>query len=166
MSGITGGEARVEIAAPLAAVWARVSDPTRVGEWSPECRGGKWLDGADGPGIGVRFRGNNRRGAVVWATNCEIVEFESERAIAWEVHPPLSREASARWGYEVRALDNGNTEVIERWQLLKPSPLARASWVIVAGTPDRRLAMVRRSLDESLAKLKTVMESEQVGAAG
>lgn len=38
-----------EIAAPPEQVWDLVSDMTRMGEWSPEAPGGKWLGGASGP---------------------------------------------------------------------------------------------------------------------
>ncbi|HAS09465.1 MAG TPA: SRPBCC family protein, partial [Acidimicrobiaceae bacterium] len=46
-----------EIAAPPQRVWELISDITRMGEWSPETTGGKWLKGATGPAVGARFRG-------------------------------------------------------------------------------------------------------------
>ena len=50
-------EASVVVDAPVDAVWSLVSDVTRTGEWSVECRGVEWLDGASGPVKGARFRG-------------------------------------------------------------------------------------------------------------
>ena len=50
-------EASVIVAAPPEAVWAVVSDVTRVGEWSGECRACVWLGEAVAPVPGARFRG-------------------------------------------------------------------------------------------------------------
>lgn len=58
------GEAQVYIEAPPDKVFQLVSDVTRMGEWSPECRRCRWLDGVSSPVVGTRFRGQNRRGWV------------------------------------------------------------------------------------------------------
>jgi uncharacterized protein YndB with AHSA1/START domain len=36
----------VEIKAPVAKVWAMITDLPRMGEWSPENQGGEWMKGA------------------------------------------------------------------------------------------------------------------------
>ena len=38
-----------EIAAPAEQVWAMIADVTRMGEWSPENRGGHVVAGRHGP---------------------------------------------------------------------------------------------------------------------
>lgn len=162
---ISGGEARVEIAVPVETVWSRVSDPTRVGEWSPENRGARWVKGASGPALGARFRGLNRRGVAVWTTTCTIVRYEPERAIAWETTPPWGGPPIARWTYEVEPTEGG-TAVVERWEILNLTAPVRASMVVMVGNVDKRLAILRRSLGESLHKLKAVLESESVDATG
>ena len=43
------GHATVVIDRPADEVWAAVSDVGRIGEWSPENAGARWIDGADGP---------------------------------------------------------------------------------------------------------------------
>ena len=58
-----------EVAAPPEEVWALVSDLTRMGEWSPEARGGRWAGGTDGPSVGAVFKGRNRNGRYRWRTN-------------------------------------------------------------------------------------------------
>ena len=55
-------------AAKPEAVWSLVSDPTRMGEWSPENTGAEWIKGADGPAVGAKFRGSNARGRMKWKT--------------------------------------------------------------------------------------------------
>lgn len=160
---ITGGEARIEVAAPPAAVWAVVSDVTRVREWSPENRGATWLKGATGPAVGARFRGTNRRGLARWSTVCTIVTLEPERAIAWEVRPPWGGTPSARWGYELRPTQTG-TEVVERWEILTLGPVIKASMVLLSGSVPARLEVLRRSLDQSVAGLKELLERDAVGS--
>ena len=157
-----GGEARVTIAAPPAAVWAYVSDVTRVGQWSPECLRGTYLDGATEAAEGVRFRGANRRGAVRWFTNCTVVRFEAERAIAWEVHPPYGGARTARWTYELQPVEGG-TEVVEHFEVYRSTILTRIGWVLMGGKQNRR-EMLQRSVGESLNKLKTLVESQPVAA--
>ena len=73
------GSVTVSMAAPAEVVWSLVADVTRIGEWSPECRRADWLDGAAGPGIGVRFRGHNRWKLNRWSRVCEVVEAEPGR---------------------------------------------------------------------------------------
>src|SRR3954451_9011251 len=78
------GRASVDIAAPPAVVWALVGDVRRMGEWSPETRQVDLLDGATEPGVGVRFRGRNRRGVLQrWSTRPVIRVFEPERELAF-----------------------------------------------------------------------------------
>lgn len=157
-----GGEARVTIAAPPAAVWAYVRDVTRVGQWSPECLRGTYLGGATEAAEGVRFRGANKRGAVRWFTNCTVVRFEPERAIAWDVFPPYGGAATARWTYELQPVDGG-TEVVESFEVYRATFLTMVGWVLMGGKQNRR-EMVERSLGESLQKLKELVESQPVAA--
>lgn len=164
-SPIDSAEATVEVAVAPQAVWRMVSDLTRVGDWSPENRGGKWLGGANAAAVGARFKGSNRRGLAVWSTVSTIVRLEPERAIAWEVRAPWGGPPLSRWTYELESTASG-TRVTERWELLSVSLVTKASWVLLAGTPTARVAMLKRSLRESLDKLKTVLERDAVGAPG
>ena len=66
-------------------VWELVGDPTRMGEWSPECRRVEWVGSATAPAVRARFRGHNRRGWRSWTTTGTIVGYEPGREIAWDV---------------------------------------------------------------------------------
>src|SRR4051812_29945801 len=55
-------EVSIEIEATPEDVYALVSDITRMGEWSPECRRCTWTKGASGPAVGARFRARNKGG--------------------------------------------------------------------------------------------------------
>ena len=91
----------LRIEAPPAKVWELVSDVTHIGRFSPETFEAEWLDGATGPGEGVRFRGHvrrNGRGPVYWTT-CTIVRCEPEREFAFVVGKPSKKMMT--WGYQL-----------------------------------------------------------------
>ena len=90
----------VEVAAPAEVVWALVSDLSRMGEWSPETTGVRWLEGASGPSVGAKFRGSNRKGVRRWSTTCTIVAADPPRALAWDVTTVFGLEV-AEWRYEI-----------------------------------------------------------------
>ena len=125
--------ARREIDAGPEAVWALVSDLPRMGEWSNENQGGKWVRGATGPAVGAKFRGNNRNGFHRWSTLATVTEAEAGERFAFDVSffgLPISA-----WSYELEATDAG-CAVTERWRDRRPGwfkPLAR----IATGVGDR-----------------------------
>jgi len=53
------GTATIEIKASPQAVWGALTDVTRMGEWSPECTGARWIPDATGPAKGAKFEGDN-----------------------------------------------------------------------------------------------------------
>ena len=65
-----------DIAAPAEDVWALVSDLPRMGQWSPENKGGKWVKGATGPELGAVFKGSNKNGIRRWSTTVIVVACE------------------------------------------------------------------------------------------
>ena len=69
------GRVDVEVAAPPEAVWAVLTDPSRIPEWSHECCEVELLD--SGPvGLGSRFRGGNRVGRNRWSRVCTVFRCE------------------------------------------------------------------------------------------
>lgn len=105
------------IAAPAETLYDLVSDVTRMGEWSPENVGGRWLGGATAPVVGARFRGSNRRGWRRWSTTCTVVEAEPGRTFAFEVS--VAGIPASRWTYEFRP-DGDTTLVTETWADRRP----------------------------------------------
>ena len=91
--------ASVEIAAPLASVWAIVSDVRRTREWSPECRRVVPFGTVE---VGRLFLGVNRRGLVTWATLSRITTYQVEREIGW-----LVLTNRAEWSYLLQAAGDG-----------------------------------------------------------
>lgn len=113
-----------------------LADVTRIGEWSHECQGAEWLDGAGEAAPGVRFRGRNRAGALVrWARVCVIRAVEAPRELVWEtVGPPLMRDASL-WRVRLDPVENG-TRIRQDFRIL--SMAAWADRVIAAMIPAHR----------------------------
>jgi hypothetical protein len=97
-------------------VWELVSDITNTGRFSPETFEAEWLDGATGPGVGVKFRGHvrrNGRGPVYWTT-CTIVASEPGREFAFGVGPEGKPINTWRYVFEPRG---DGTDVTESFQL-------------------------------------------------
>jgi ligand-binding SRPBCC domain-containing protein len=105
--------ASLDIAAPPQTVWALVSDLPRMGEWSPENAGGKWVKGATGPALGSVFVGTNKNGRFRrWTTNVTIIGCEPGKLFEFAVTSgPLK---VATWRYEFDETDDG-CRVTESW---------------------------------------------------
>jgi hypothetical protein len=130
-----------------------VSDLPRMGEWSPENTGGKWVGGAAGPAVGAKFRGTNRHGIAVWATSVTITAADAGRRFAFDVHVlgvPIST-----WEYTFDDVADGCL-VTERWTDNRPGWMRVSS--MATGVRDRA-AHNRRGMEQTLAKLKVAAES-------
>jgi ligand-binding SRPBCC domain-containing protein len=104
--------ASLDIDAPPEKVWALVSDLPRMGEWSPENAGGKWVKGATGPALGAVFTGNNKNGFRRWSTTVTVIGCEPGKLFEFAVTSgPLE---VATWRYEFAATDGG-CRVTESW---------------------------------------------------
>ena len=153
-------QVEVEIDAPSDIVWALVTDPARMGDFSPECEGGSWIDDADGPGVGARFTAGNRREARQWETTSTVVQCEPGRVFGWAVGDPSN--ASATWRYQFHPRRGGGTRLVESAEIGPgPSGLSAA----VAEAPDKEEAMIanrtdehRRNMEATLAAIKAAAE--------
>src|SRR3954447_4143399 len=111
-------EVRETIKAPAAAVYALVADLPRMGEWSPENTGGKWLGGATGPAVGARFRGTNRAGWRFWTTTVTVRAADVGRSFAFDVD--VAGLAVSTWAYTFAEAEGGCV-VTESWTERRPS---------------------------------------------
>jgi ligand-binding SRPBCC domain-containing protein len=104
--------ATLDINAPAEKVWALVADLPRMGEWSPENTGGKWVKGAAGPALGAVFKGNNKNGVRRWSTTVTVVACEPSKVFEFAVTSgPLK---VATWRYDFEQTDAG-CRVTESW---------------------------------------------------
>lgn len=138
----------VRIERPADDLYALVSDVTRMGEWSPENMGGRWIRGAAGPVVGARFRGSNRRGWRRWSTTCEVVAAEPGRRFAFDVS--VGPIPAARWSYAFES-DGDATVVTETWTDHRPAWFARLAGTVM-GIDDLG-EHNRRNMETTLANL-------------
>lgn len=115
-------------------VFAMVSDLRRMGEWSPENKGGEWIKGATGPAVGARFMGRNANGKKSWSTVVEVVEFEPGRKISFALMVGPTRWCD--WVWEVEAVDASSSRVTHSWIDRRGGA---GSWLggLVTGVKDR-----------------------------
>lgn len=146
--------ASVTIAADADTLWDMVGDVTRMGEWSPECTGGRWIGKRKEPVVGARFVGFNRRGVARWFTTNEVVEAERGRAFAFR-----TRETGVVWGYRFEPDGDGGTVVTETRDLS-----SARMWVIRLAGPfvggmENHADEMREGMGQTLTRLKHAAES-------
>jgi Polyketide cyclase / dehydrase and lipid transport len=157
------GAVSIRIAAPVDQVWNLVTDVTRIGEFSPETFEAEWLDGADGPRVGARFRGHvrrNGRGPVYWTT-CAVVAAEPGREFAFAV--TTNGRTVNTWRYRLESAGGGatggsgagHTDVTESFQLAG-LPLLRLYW-LAAG--HWRMRTNLNGMRTTLERIKAAAES-------
>ena len=107
----------IVIARSPEALYALVTDVTRMGEWSPVCKACWWDDGA-GPRVGAWFTGRNEQPDRTWETRSQVVVAEPGREFAFVVGGDR-----VRWGYGFTPVEGG-TRLTESWEFL-PAGIAR-----------------------------------------
>lgn len=146
--------ASIEIDASPDVVYGLVSSLDRMGEWSPEAIGGRWLDGGTGK-LGDRFDGDNRAGEREWTRECEVAEAEPGRGFTFVVG---GVEANCTWwSYELEPSGNG-TKLTERWWIVNKTPAMQAA------TPEQfanRVSLTKSMLSDTLAGIKRTAEASE-----
>src|SRR5579883_2991307 len=95
-----------DIAATPEAVYAAISDVTRMGQWSSECYACEWQAGFDGPAVGAVFDGHNRSGDHEWTTQGKVIEAEVGRSFAFECS--MNDFHYSTWGYRIEPTPEGS----------------------------------------------------------
>ena len=144
-------EESVEIDARAEAVYDTVSDLTRMGEWSPENRGGEWLDGGVGA-VGDRFEGHNQIGDRKWSVVAQVTRADRGSEFQFVTGDPAS--PSVRWTY--RLTGSNPTVLTEIWDVEQlPPTLATFDAEGLAA----RAQAVRAGMVATLAGLRSTLES-------
>ncbi|MEX2558140.1 MAG: SRPBCC family protein [Actinomycetota bacterium] len=144
------GSATSETGGRAEAIWALLSDVTRMGEWSPECYRCEWLDGKNGAEVGARFRGHNRWGPLRWSTVSEVVSCEPGREFGF-----LARHwtgATTRWMYRLEANGTG-TRITETYETVDTP-----RWIMTLERLMQRQDRLARGMRATLEQLGRVAE--------
>jgi uncharacterized protein YndB with AHSA1/START domain len=144
-------QAQIDIDAPVAKVWALVSDLSRMPQWSPQCRMMKPL----GPvRQGTRTINLNRRNRTFWPTTSMVTEVIPEEKIAFRVN-----QNGTIWSYELEPTEAG-TSVVET-RHAENGVKAAANMTINAlfgGVPNFEGELVD-GMNETLSRIKAAAES-------
>ncbi len=147
------GSASIEMAQDPATVFAAIADITRMGEWSPECTGCRWTDGATGPAVGAHFEGDNK--AVVlgitakrWTTNSEVTA-----CVPGEIFEFVA-EGYTTWRYELSPTATG-TKVTESYSYEASTGFQN----FLRTTVMRRPAVMVTGMEQTLQRIKTVVDA-------
>jgi uncharacterized protein YndB with AHSA1/START domain len=149
-----------DIHASPEAVYAAISDVTRMGEWSEECHSCVWHDGFDGPAVGATFDGHNRVGDHEWTTQGKVIEAEPGRAFAFECS--MYDFHYSTWGYRIDPTDTG-CRVTEWSEDLRPESALEMSKQI-SGIDDRT-ARNRQTMSGTLERLAAALEGQGASPA-
>lgn len=143
-------QAQIDINAPVARVWALVSDLGRMPQWSPQCR----LMKSFGPlRQGTRTFNLNRRKLMFWPTTCTVTEVIPEKKVAFRVD--LN---NAIWSYELEPTDTGTRLTETRHAENGVTALSNMTVnALFGGVPSFERELVE-GMNESLARIKAAAE--------
>jgi uncharacterized protein YndB with AHSA1/START domain len=144
-------KAEIEINAPVAKVWSLVSDPSRMPQWSPQCRIMKAL-GPIRPG--TRTINLNRRGLLFWPTTSVITEVVPERKFAFRI--PINTSV---WSYELEATATGTRLIETRHAENGVTAVSTAVTKAALGGVDSFEQELLEGMSQSLARIKAAAEA-------
>jgi uncharacterized protein YndB with AHSA1/START domain len=144
-------QAQIDIDAPVATVWALVSDLSRMPQWSPQCR----LMKALGPvRQGTRTINLNRRNKMYWPTTCVVTEVIPEKKMAFQVN-----QNGTIWSYELEPTDAGTRLVESRHAENGVTAFSTLSInAMLGGVPNFERELVD-GMNASLSRIKAAAES-------
>jgi hypothetical protein len=155
------GEVTLHVAAAPLRVWSLVSDITNTGRFSPETFEAEWLDGATGPGVGVRFRGHVRRNGRNWLvywTNCTITSCDPGRDFAFQVDGPGGKP-TVKWAYKFEPNGDG-TDVTESFEMGDAPGIALYARFAERSRTKTNLTNMRATLE----RIKSAAEVDRQGS--
>ena len=148
------GSTTVRMAARAERIWELIADIRHIGRYSPETFEAEWLDGADGPAVGARFRGHVRRngiGPVYWTT-CRVTECDPGREFGFEVL--VADRPANHWHYRLQP-SGDSTDVTESFRMADSALTTLYYWVFGGFLRQRNNI---RDMRRTLERIRAVAE--------
>lgn len=142
------------------AVYDLVSDVTRTGEWSPQCRACWWEEGATGA-VGDHFGGRQETAERTWETRSRVEEADRPSAFAWSVN-----DRKVFWRYDLEPVEGG-TRLTESWEFADAGQefMTQKYGPGAEGEIRTRQEAARSGIPVTLAAIKAIAETGPVGPA-
>jgi hypothetical protein len=141
------------IRADAGRLYELVSDLPRMGEWSPENTGGKWVKGATGPAVGAHFKGTNRNGWRKWSTDVVVTVAQPGEQFSFDVTTGPIKVATWDYRFDQRG---DKTSVVQTWTDRRGAFASKVA-ILVAGVRDRA-GRNRQNMEATMEKLAATVE--------
>jgi hypothetical protein len=146
----------ITIDCPAEDLYDLIADVSQMGRWSPVCTGGSYDED------GEWFTGTNAMGDATWETRCRVVVADRGREFAFINHGLEGRVEMVRWGFELRAVAPGATEVAQTWHVLPD--YAEGLGVDESGARDV-LEMMKNEALQGMPKTLAALKVDAEGAS-
>jgi len=142
-------QADITINAPVAKVWALISDLDNMPKWSPQCRVMKAVGAVK---VGTKTVNLNRRGALFWPTTSTITAVDPQKKLSFRVNTN-----NTQWTYDLEPADTGTKLTVSRHaEAVKPISSTLINR-FMGGVPNFEVELVE-GMNTSLSRIKAAAE--------
>ncbi|MFL0240619.1 SRPBCC family protein [Mycobacterium sp. SMC-17] len=142
-------QADITINAPVAKVWALISDLDNMPKWSPQCRVMKAVGAVK---VGTKTVNLNRRGALFWPTTSTITAVDPQKKLSFRVNTN-----NTQWTYDLEPAGTGTKlTVSRRAEAVKPISSTLINR-FMGGVPNFEVELVE-GMKTSLGRIKAAAE--------
>ena len=142
-------QADITINAPVAKVWALISDLDNMPKWSPQCRAMKAVGAVK---VGTKTVNVNRRGAMFWPTTSTITALDAQKKLSFRVNTN-----NTEWTYDLEPAGTGTkVTVSRRAEAVKPISSTLINR-FMGGVPNFEVELVE-GMKTSLGRIKAAAE--------
>lgn len=142
-------QADITINAPVAKVWALISDLDNMPKWSPQCRVMKAVGAVK---VGTKTVNVNRRGAMFWPTTSTITALDAQKKLSFRVNTN-----NTEWTYDLEPSGTGTKVTVSRHaEAVKPISSTLINR-FMGGVPNFEVELVE-GMKTSLGRIKATAE--------
>ncbi len=142
-------QADITINAPVAKVWALISDLDNMPKWSPQCRAMKAIGAVK---VGTKTVNVNRRGALFWPTTATITALDPQQKLSFRVNTN-----NTEWTYDLEPAGTGTKVTVSRHaDAVKPISSTLVNR-FMGGVPNFEVELIE-GMNTSLGRIKAAAE--------